>query len=107
MSPNEYYLLKIAEEATEVSAEASRVAQSVMKLMTFGADSIEPTTFHQEARTNAQRLFEEMNDLMASWEKMTQMLEWPSSFDIISIEQKKAKIDKYLRVAQDLNCVSR
>lgn len=94
MNLEQFYLLKLAEECEEV-------AQRALKAMQYGFDESEPN----QSLTNKQRLHSELNDLHAAIEMLnnkSNLLYYP---DFLVIEQKKIKVEKYLKYSQKLGQV--
>lgn len=95
MNINQYLLMKLAEECTEV-------AQRAMKCMQFGLEETEPG----QLQNNAQRLYAELDDVMAS----IQMLNTfdPSFFfkpDHNAQTRKMAKVWHYHEYSKGLGLV--
>jgi len=92
MDRKEMLLVIAAEECNEV-------AQAISKTLRFGPDEVYPPI----GRTNAQRICDEYNDLMAVIDML--VVEGVLDFTGIGVRQameKKAKVEKYLKYSQEL-----
>ena len=89
MNRTEHLLSCLAEECAEV-------AQRVSKALRFGLDEVQPGQPH----TNAQRIGQEFNDLLAVVEMLEEegTLERPT--DTHAIERKKAKVLSFMEYAE-------
>jgi hypothetical protein len=99
MNLNQYFLVKIAEEASEV-------AQIALKAAHFGLSEIQPG----RAETNAERVYAELNDLLAMVHRLGEVSSGEFWFDIGSpdhaaIATKLAKVEHYLAYSQSLGLV--
>lgn len=84
MTRQEHLLTIIGEECSEIHKECS-------KALRFGLEDKEPG----QSLTNAQRIIQEFNDLVAVMSMMGEdFLE--GAFDLQSLEVKKMKVEKYL-----------
>jgi len=103
MTVHQYFLLKLAEECAEVS-------QRALKQMQFGKEESQaqgPSTTKIEA-TNAQRLRQEVNDLLAVLDCLVDIGELPeiSEWGLIQEKgKKKEKLLKYLNYSRSLGKV--
>jgi NTP pyrophosphatase (non-canonical NTP hydrolase) len=86
MTRTEHLLFMLAEECAEVAQRASKAAR-------FGIDEIQPG----QPFTNAERIEQEWNDLLAVLEMLRAegAIKW--NVDSAMIRAKKAKIEKFLR----------
>ena len=99
MTENEILLTMVAEECAEVAHVAS-------KSLRFGLNNIPPYDYNKEAQaTNAVRLVEEFNDLYAVMELLYHRGIIHALVDGKLISQKLAKIDKYMRMSEELGIV--
>lgn len=92
-------LLQLSEEATEVQKSAS-------KAIRFGMDSVHPK--YPNEGNNRDKLIEEINDFMASVEMLQDEGALPLGIlqrDLI--DAKKAKIEHYIKVSQELGYVAK
>lgn len=89
LSEDQYYLLKLSEEAAEVS-------QMVSKTMQFGLDEI----FTPIGKTNQARLKDEINDFLAVIEVLNEKFGFGFSPDNQKIAAKKAKMHEYFLYSQ-------
>ncbi len=91
----DYYLTKLAEEASEV-------AQIALKTQQFTMDEIRPG----QELTNKQRCHAELNDLLA----MVEVLNEDYGFEFVpnkeAMAKKKEKVLKYLQYSVDLGTVT-
>jgi NDP-sugar pyrophosphorylase family protein len=99
MNLNQYFLIKIAEEASEV-------AQIALKAAHFGLSEIQPG----RAETNAERVYAELNDLLAMVHRLGEVSGGEFWFDIgspdhVAIATKLAKVEHYLAYSQSLGLV--
>ena len=108
LSHAQFYLTKLAEECNEV-------AQRALKQVQFGKNQTQAKDylFFAEDRskeitptmllTNAQRLRQELNDLLASVETLELLGEIPvvNPDDLIkAVAEKQAKVEKYKKLSQ-------
>lgn len=97
MNSDQYHLCKIAEECNEV-------AQRALKAMQFGLDEIQPG----QDRDNLERLVEEFQDLMITFENFMSLMEHmradiePSA---MRRHQRIEKMAKFLHLSKTLNQV--
>lgn len=103
MNINEYLLTVLGEEAGEI-------VQSMSKIKRFGPDSISPEG--DKNKTNRDQLIHEINDLVA----VTEMLEengalgagfFEDYLDRALINAKKRKVEKYMKVSQNLGLLEK
>lgn len=99
MNIQQFYLLKIAEEASEVAQIALKTAQ-------FGLGEKHPAL----TETNAQRICAELNDLLAMVHRLGEVSNGEFWFDIgapdqIAIAKKLAKVEHYLAYSRSLGLV--
>ncbi len=95
MNLEQFYLLKLAEECSEV-------AQRALKQMQFGKNEIQK----DQALTNSMRLRAELNDLLSVIKILEEMSEIPHAYDLDEyITKKRAKLEKYLEYSRDLGLV--
>ena len=96
MTLTQYYLIKIAEEASEV-------AQIALKSAHFGLSEKHP----ELTETNAQRIYAELNDLLAVVHQLGSVSngEFYFSQDGFAMAAKLAKVEKYLAYSQSLGLV--
>lgn len=97
MTRNQYLLLKLSEECSEVAQRCSKQIQ-------FGKDEIQKG----QELTNQKRLHSELVDLTAIIQLLNEAGEItpiPNLEELI--EQKKEKIKKYLRYSQELQLVEK
>ena len=95
MNLEQFYLLKLAEECSEV-------AQRALKQMQFGKNEIQK----DQALTNSMRLRAELNDLLSVIKILEEMSEIPHAHDLDEyIKMKRAKLEKYLEYSRDLGLV--
>lgn len=101
MSLTQYFLIKIAEEAAEV-------AQIALKTAHFGLSETQPG----RDETNAQRVYAELNDLLAMVHRLGEVSGGEFWFDIgqpdhVAISAKLAKVEHYLAYSQSLGLVEK
>lgn len=99
MTLSQYYLVKLAEEASEV-------AQIALKAAHFGLSEVQPGT----DVSNAQRIYAELNDVLAMVHRLTEVSNGEFAFDIgqpdhLAISKKLAKVHHYLTYSQSLGLV--
>ncbi len=98
MTKQEHLYVKLMEECAEVQQRAA-------KLMQFGSEEKEPG----QDLTNAQRLRNELNDLLT----IVDMLECAglpqnsAKQEADHIANKYLKVEKYLKYSQELGCVNK
>jgi hypothetical protein len=100
MTPEQYILTKIAEEASEVSKIALKAAQ-------FGFDSFHPTS----DKNNLTTLVDEVNDLSGAVLLLKRFLgskeiNIDGLYDKTTIENKVLKIMKYSKISHELGYLS-
>jgi hypothetical protein len=95
MNRQQYLLIKLAEEASEV-------AQIALKSAQFGLETTGPC----QTKSNVELLNGELNDLMALVEMLTE--EGANGIDISDehIEAKKLKVNTFYGVSQNLGKVT-
>jgi hypothetical protein len=95
MTIRQFLLTKLAEECAEV-------AQRAIKQQQFGGLEIQK----EQELTNRERLLNEYNDLIAIAEFLRERGEIPESDNLaLVIEQKRFKVNKYLKLSQELGQV--
>lgn len=99
MTLSQYFLIKLAEEAAEV-------AQIALKAAHFGLSEIQPG----RVETNAQRIYGELNDVLAMVHRLGEISNGEFWFDIgspdhMAIAAKIAKVERYLAYSQSLGLV--
>lgn len=99
MTITQYYLGKLAEEASEI-------AQIALKAQHFGLSEHHP----ERVESNAQRIYAELNDLLAMVHRLGEMSNGEFWFDIgqpdhVAISAKLAKVAHYLAYSQSLGLV--
>lgn len=99
MTLKQYLLIKIAEEAAEV-------AQIALKTAHFGLSETQPG----RAETNAERMYGELNDLLAMVHWLGEVSDGEFWFDIgspdhVAILTKLAKVEHYLAYSRSLGLV--
>lgn len=99
MTLSQYYLIKIAEEAAEV-------AQIALKTAHFGLSETQPG----RGESNAQRVYAELNDLLAMVHRLGEVSNGEFWFDIgqpdsFAISTKLDKVAHYLAYSQSLGLV--
>lgn len=99
MTLSQYYLVKLAEEAAEV-------AQIALKAAHFGLSERHP----ERVETNAQRIYAELNDLLAMVHRLGEVSAGEFWFDIgspepMAISAKLGKVAHYLAYSQSLGLV--
>ncbi len=103
MTVQQYFLLKLAEECSEV-------AQRALKQMQFGKEESQAQSPSETKieDMSAQRLREEVNDLLAVLDCLIDIGELPEITDwdlILAKGKKKMKLLKYLRYSRELKKV--
>ena len=95
MTPDQYWLCKIAEECTEV-------AQRALKAQQFGLSEIQPG----QDLTNLERLADEFRDLLITFDEMMSRI---GGFEFQPTDDQRrvrlAKAAKYLELSQTLRQV--
>ena len=99
MTLTQYHLIKLGEEAAEV-------AQIALKAAHFGLSETQPGGLF----TNAERIYAELNDLLAMVHRLGEVSNSEFWFDIGSpdheaISAKLAKVQHYLAYSQSLGLV--
>jgi hypothetical protein len=95
MTIRQFLLTKLAEECAEV-------AQRAIKQQQFGGHEVQ----EGQELTNRERLLNEYNDLVAMVEFLREFGEIPESENLaLVIEQKRFKVNKYLKLSQELGQV--
>lgn len=94
MNQEQYLLVKLAEESSEIS-------QIALKTTQFGLDSFYEPIF----RTNQERINDELNDLTAVVELLNEHYGLSFTQDRTAIENKKLKMKKFLLESISLNKV--
>lgn len=94
MNQEQYHLIKLAEEASEIAQIALKAAQ-------FGLESVCPT----ETQTNRQKLFKELNDLMGVLATLNEEHALGFVASTEAIKAKQAKMAKYKNVSISLGLV--
>lgn len=89
MNRLQHLLCKLAEECNET-------AQMALKTAYFGLDEV------YESDSNRMRLHAELDDLNALVEMLNEEFDFRYATDKISIEAKKAKVNRYARYSQGL-----
>lgn len=100
ISINQFYLLKLAEECAEITQVAS-------KQMQFGAYS---NNRGKLEKRNLEHLRDEVNDLLAVIDILTELKEIPeiSNENLFAAKElKRGKIQKYLKYSQELGLVEK
>lgn len=100
MTRTEHLLTILAEECAEVAQRAS-------KALRFGLAEVQPG----QDKTNAYRIMEEMNDLIATYQMIagpvfsptSQLFRYPTGVDGFQgdILRKQQRIEKYLKLSQE------
>lgn len=96
MSVQQHLLLKLAEEASEITHIA-------LKTMQFGYDSVKPDT----SEKNIIRLREEINDLLAAIDMLNTSCDFNFKTDLNHISRKKEKVNTFLKQSIDLGYVQK
>jgi hypothetical protein len=99
MTLSQYYLVKLAEEATEV-------AQIALKAAHFGLAECHP----ERTENNAERIYAELNDLLAMVHRLGEISNGEFWFDIgspdqVAVSTKLAKTEHYLAYSRSLGMV--
>lgn len=100
-SIKQFYLLKLAEECSEI-------AQQAIKQIQFGHHALSPSTGKRYDNTALLRA--EVNDLLAVLDVLMDLGELPeiSPWELLEAKQKKkARIQEYLRHSQALGFIER
>lgn len=95
MNNAEHLLSCLAEECAEV-------AQRVSKALRFGLEEIQPG----QAFTNAERIAQELNDLVAVVELLEEAGLLPRTGTMLAIEQKKLKVGQFMEYAKRCGTLS-
>lgn len=91
MNKQQYLLIKLAEEASEVAQIALKTAQ-------FGLHE----TYPGQPKSNIDRVLAEVTDLLAILEMLDVELELKISIDREEVEKKMTKVRKYLAISREL-----
>lgn len=91
MTRTEHLLWILAEECAEVAHRASKAAR-------FGIDNIE----EGQDLTNGQRIWAELNDLLAAAEMIADEYKLSSYSDERAIHRKKDKVEKFLKYSEEI-----
>ena len=94
MNREQLLLTKLAEECAEV-------AQITLKSQQFGLQEVCPN----QPYTNAERMHNELNDLIAAIEMLNDECGLGFEQDRLRILTKKAKVNKFAEYSQSLGCV--
>ncbi|VWC95739.1 hypothetical protein BLA39750_02210 [Burkholderia lata] len=96
MTLSQYFLVKLAEEASEV-------AQIALKCAHFGLSEVQPG----QPLTNAERVYGELNDLLAILRGLSLVSEGEFAFeaDEEAMKRKLSKVAHYLAYSQSLGLV--
>jgi len=99
MTLTQYHLIKLAEEAAEV-------AQIALKAAHFGLSEVQPGM----EETNAERIYGELNDLLAMVHRLGEVSNQEFWFDIGTLDheamsRKLQKVAHYLAYSQSLGLV--
>jgi len=95
MTKQEHLLVMLAEECAEVSQRAT-------KALRFGLTDIKGSEPNQPY-TNQERLFMEINDLLAVLDLLFEDIEYSSE---VMKNYKKEKIIKYLKLSEELGLLN-
>lgn len=90
MTRTDHLLWMLAEECAEVAQRASKAAR-------FGLREVQPG----QPFDNASRILLEFDDLMAIFEMLGDEGALPDVISPCAIEQKKAKVEKFLRYSEE------
>lgn len=91
MTRIEHLLWILSEECAEVAHRASKAAR-------FGMDNIE----EGQDLTNEQRIWVELNDLIAAAEMIADEYKLSSYSDERAIQRKKDKVEKFLKYSEEI-----
>ncbi|WNL63312.1 hypothetical protein [Citrobacter phage Tr1] len=94
LSNQDYLLVKLAEECTEVG-------QMVAKVLQFGLDEKQ----HEDGPSNRERLHAELNDLMAAIKMLNDEEGFGYHVDREAIDRKITKVSYYRGYSQSLGLV--
>jgi hypothetical protein len=95
MNKREYLLTKFIEECLET-------AQRATKILTFGADEVQPgQTFN-----NTERLNHEWNDLQATQELLAEEAEIELYRDTSMVIRKREKVKKFMEYSRQQGCLT-
>jgi cell division protein FtsL len=95
MNKREYLLTKFIEECLET-------AQRATKILTFGADEVQPG----QAFNNTERLNHEWNDLQATQELLAEEAEIELYRDVSLIIRKREKVEKFMEYSRQQGCLT-
>lgn len=97
----EIYMNRTEHLLTICAEECAEVAQRCSKALRFGAGEIQ----NEQHQTNAERITEEVNDLMAVLSMMiTEKIIPPVNYN--RINDKEKKIEKYLRYSKSIGTLN-
>ena len=85
-----------------LSEECCEVGHRVSKALRFGLDEIQPG----QPLTNAERISQELNDLIAVAEMLEESGAVPRNQTLADIDRKKAKVETFLRYAEECGVLS-
>jgi hypothetical protein len=94
MNSDQYLLICLIEECSEISQECMEIAQRATKVLRFGIDETQPGKY----LTNRERLLAEIANLMGTLEAIGLTEE----IDRGAVEAKKEKIRKYMKYSEEL-----
>jgi len=94
MNRLQYLLIKLAEEASEVSQIALKTSQ-------FGTDETCPGLLEN----NKQRVHSELNDLLGIVEMLNEEFDFKFNFSWTKAELKKLKVNKYYEYSKELGMI--
>lgn len=94
MNKGNYLLIKLAEESNECIRELTDVAERCFKAYLFGMDEVQNGQF----LNNRERLVNELHDLIATIQMLTEegVIEYPDNPE--KIQAKKDKLNKYYQL---------
>ncbi|MBX5130755.1 hypothetical protein HJB53_30155 [Rhizobium lentis] len=95
MNKREYLLTKFIEECLEA-------AQRATKILTFGADEVQPG----QPFNNTERLNHEYNDLLASVELLAEDAGIELFRDVSLIVRKREKVEKFMEYSRQQGCLT-
>jgi hypothetical protein len=94
MNREQFLLMKLAEEASEV-------AQIALKTVQFGMDEKHP----ELTQTNKERIFAELNDLLSIVEMLKLEFDFDFKFSDKQASEKMARVCKYYNYSRKLGKV--
>lgn len=111
MSPQEHITVCASEEANEVAEIAFELGRIAMKFskdlhkaLRFGFTDTDPVS----GKTKIEMLTDEINDLQGCIELLQDSgIELPSLFNRIAIDAKKAKVKRYMGIAEELGTIKK